>query len=525
MKIKKIVSLVLVFVIMAVLIVGVNASTVSTTQTGTIEDSGSCGANGDNVTYVFDSETGTLTISGTGEMMSYTLDTGLYSYRSTAPWNLLSYNINSVVINEGVTSIGDYAFYGNSFTKVKIPSSVTKIGDFAFYSSYKLTDVELPSSVTSIGSFAFALCAQLNNTELPSGIREIGSYAFYQCLSFTSVIIPSSVTSVGQNAFSDCGELTNLVVFPGSMCFGNAAFYGCYKLESAYIYGFNVKFSDDVFYGTDNVTVYGYLDSTSQTFASMYSHKFSALDNPLLRVIPNNTSISETEMLYEVPTTVSFSDISLPSVDKNVLIGLYNDYELAKPVDNVIQVEKGVNRVYSSWVNVGTLNEEADDDIGANVTTSGFDLYGAQLREKTNSWTAGLRFCTRVSKSLLSEITTKTSSDVECGYVLCKKDCIPANSELKVGMTTTDGKTVTGFAAPKKYYDGDTYFVYTAVILNIPDSMESTNIVARPFIKYTDVNGVLRYYYFTENGASNCGGGYYTSYEAVMDKHTAAQGQ
>ena len=171
--------------------------------------SGTCGAegNGSNLTWTLDSE-GLLTISGTGAMKDYAF------YSNKAPWSYQE--IRSAVIDNGVTSIGDYAFcHCDYLASVIIPNSVTSIGDSAFvYSS--LTSVTIPSSVTSIGGSAFQRCSSLTSVTIPDSVTSIGDHAFYDCTSLTSVTIPNSVTSIGGYAFRKCTSLTGIWVDEGS---------------------------------------------------------------------------------------------------------------------------------------------------------------------------------------------------------------------------------------------------------------------------------------------------------------------
>ena len=113
--------------------------------------SGTCG---DNLTWTLDSE-GTLTISGTGAMTDYIND-------SKAPWYSSCSSIKSAIIESGVTTIGESAFFDCSrLTSVTIPDSVTTIGERAFFRCYSLTSVTIPDSVTSIGSGRFDYCSSV----------------------------------------------------------------------------------------------------------------------------------------------------------------------------------------------------------------------------------------------------------------------------------------------------------------------------------------------------------------------------
>ena len=131
---------------------------------------GECGADGANVTYKLDTETGLLEISGTGAMTNYSYSSPWYSYRNY---------IKTVKIGDSVTSIGNYAFYNcSSLTSVEIPDSVTSIGERAFYYCRKLTSVTIPNSVTSIGDWAFRDCISLTSVEIPDSVTSIGNSAF-----------------------------------------------------------------------------------------------------------------------------------------------------------------------------------------------------------------------------------------------------------------------------------------------------------------------------------------------------------
>ena len=189
--------------------------------------SGTCGDNGSNVTWALDGE-GTLTISGTGEMDDYSLD--------GAPWYSRGDSVSRVIIEGGVTSIGDDAFFAcRSLKSVSIPNSVTSIGGGAFYNCSSLTNVTIGNSVTSIGGWAFSECSNLTSVSIPNSVTSIGNGAFYNCDSLKSVTIPNSVTSISDDAFGNCDSLKSVTIPDSVTSIGNYAFGGCGSLESVAI--------------------------------------------------------------------------------------------------------------------------------------------------------------------------------------------------------------------------------------------------------------------------------------------------
>ena len=222
-----------------------------------LDSSGSCG---ENVTYTFDESTGTLTISGTGDMENYAYDASPFYNNS---------DIKSVTIGKGVTSIGDDVFYKcTGLTSVTISDSVTSIGSYAF-SCTGLTSVTIPNGVTSIGDSAFEECTGLTNVEIPDRVTSVGDNAFYNCTGLTSVnissieawcnisfvgtnsnplyyakrlylngnlvttiTVPNSVTSIGSYAFYNCESLTSITIPNSVTSIGSNVFYNCTSLSS-----------------------------------------------------------------------------------------------------------------------------------------------------------------------------------------------------------------------------------------------------------------------------------------------------
>lgn len=195
----------------------------------TVEEiaSGSCGTH---ASWSLDSE-GTLVISGYGSMKGY--------YQSHGPWYDERSNIKKVVIGDGITKIGQYAFKDLSMlSEVEMQDSVDIIEQTAFYNCKMLETVTF-SGVSEIGGEAFRKCTKLKQIELPDTLQKIGSYAFGECSALRKIQIPQSVVSIGGGAFSGCTRLT-AVGFEASeenMTIGTRAFEDCSSLKEIEIPG------------------------------------------------------------------------------------------------------------------------------------------------------------------------------------------------------------------------------------------------------------------------------------------------
>lgn len=207
-------------------------------------ESGVCGADGDNLAW--DLTGGVLTVSGTGAMADYASAT-------PAPWDAYKASINSVVVNNGVTTVGNYAFYNiDAMTSVTMPNSVTTVGKYAFYGCDGLTAIEIPKGITSVGYRALDNCAHLSAVvwnakkcnykfEYPSHIKsytfgeEVETLATSCCdgmSELTSIVIPNSVTSIGYRAFTGCSKLASVTIGNSVTSIGDEVFWNCTALTS-----------------------------------------------------------------------------------------------------------------------------------------------------------------------------------------------------------------------------------------------------------------------------------------------------
>ena len=257
--------------------------------------SGTCG---ENVNWTLDGD-GTLFITGTGAMYNYK-----NSWGERAPWyeDYTDY-ITSVVISDGVTTVGDWAFYTcRKLSSVSLPDSLKSIGVRAFGETASLTSIELPSNLETIGDLAFCV-SMIRSITIPDSVTTIGDNAFLSAYKMTSVnlgngvetlgygvfsstaiesiVIPSSVKTIGDEAFDGCSSLTTVTISDGLESIGEECFLYCTKLKSINIPEGVTTIKDDAFYGCyalESITIPGsvqnmgvgvFRDCTSLTSATI----------------------------------------------------------------------------------------------------------------------------------------------------------------------------------------------------------------------------------------------------------------
>ncbi|MCR5522298.1 MAG: leucine-rich repeat protein [Clostridia bacterium] len=332
--------------------------------------SGKCG---ENVTFSLNDE-GTLTVSGTGEMMNYLSS-------SRVPWNWEHKSIKAVIIEQGITSIGDCAFSScNGLTEVTIPDSVTSIGDNAFYYCDGLTEVTIPDSVTSIGEYAFYGCTGLTEVTIGNGVTSIEEYAFAGCVGLTSIevdegntvyhssgnclietesktlilgcknsVIPddSSVTSIGYRAFYGCNGLTSITVPSSVTSIGDWAFSHCIGLSSVTIGNGVTSIGDDAFYWCQGLTEVTIPDSVT----SIGNSAFNSCTKLANVIIGNSVSVIGSNSFRDC----ALRKITIPRSVKEINIGAFQNCTSLKEVN--------YTGTKSEWdaVLIGASNEAITD--------------------------------------------------------------------------------------------------------------------------------------------------------------------
>lgn len=194
---------------------------------------------------------GTLTISGSGAMTDFTES-------DMAPWYELREEILRLSLPEGLTSVGELAFYGcENLSAVSLPDTVKRVGDYAFMDCTGLKMLNLGSGLTTIGEAAFSDCYSLATLSLPASLTTIGMKAFYRCESISAVTVPAGVKSLGTSAFAYCKSLVKATV-KASVELPDWLFYRCEKLSSVTLSGTVDAVGEDAFRGCSSLSTVNY---------------------------------------------------------------------------------------------------------------------------------------------------------------------------------------------------------------------------------------------------------------------------
>ncbi|MBQ1947139.1 MAG: leucine-rich repeat protein [Clostridia bacterium] len=240
---------------------------------------------------------------------------GVADYPSDYPWHDERSSITTVLITDGVPSIGNCAFDScSSLTKVTIPNSVSSIGEWAFSECDALRSIIIPDSTSSIGEYAFSNCSALNSVLLGKNVSSLGASAFSECEALTNIIIPDSLSRIAPHTFTNCGFLT--IYMPSSITnidpssFEETDIKMMYVTENSYAHTYAVK--NNIPYSFHNIPV---TDITlSQTTLNMIegsTHTLTAI------VTPANAS--------DTTVTWKSSDDSVVTVNDGIVTAISAD--------------------------------------------------------------------------------------------------------------------------------------------------------------------------------------------------------
>lgn len=235
-------------------------------------------------------------------------------------------NLQEAVLTDSIQRIGDSAFYScRGFESIILPESLISIGEYAFASCESLAEIEIPDSVESIGELAFSGCSSLEYVSGLNSVSNIGSDTFSYCTSITdlsfiegiasisdgmfiecdglkNVTIPSSVSSIGHMAFASCDNLENIIIPDSVTSISGDAFADCTALHNITIpagvasigeyalgYSYDVSGADTNYIPIEGFTIYGYAGTAAETYANKNSFNFVDLTDPEIAIIPEKT--------------------------------------------------------------------------------------------------------------------------------------------------------------------------------------------------------------------------------------------
>ncbi|MBQ6718919.1 MAG: leucine-rich repeat domain-containing protein [Oscillospiraceae bacterium] len=329
--------------------------------------SGSCGAN-----LSWTLSAGTLTISGSGDMTDFPEET-------KAPW---------------------YP-YRSEILRLQLPQGLTSVGELAFYDCFRLTVVDIPDSVRSIAEYAFASCENISLLDLGNSLETIDTGAFYGCSSIEAIRFPEVLKMIGKDAFYMCTKLSTVTIPTSVISIGSAAFAYCTSLIRADLECHITKLPDWLFFGCEvlstvilpeTISVVGH--STFQQCADLYYVSYSGdnvakseleamlnIDVPgfqttgsITSSIPNSTSTTTKESSNEdnsvviqdiivIENTNSTSNLTTEhtinpeksTISTNVTITVENEDGWQEAKHAVEEALKNHNNPYNTDAEVGNI--------------------------------------------------------------------------------------------------------------------------------------------------------------------------
>ncbi len=311
--------------------------------------------------YEYDLSTKTLTISGSGSTPTFTNSSSGSDAQPWFSWRSDG-SVEKIVVEEGVTALGSYCFYGVTADDISLPSTLTRIGSYAFAGNSSLETIDLVNVVT------------------------ISNNAFYNCTSLCQITIPSTVTSIGSSAFEGCSSLSNVEFssMKAEITLSSKAFLNCSSLKSmdvpryatlgSYSVGFQKASSGSIY---EDFTMGVFRDSKAYTYATKYYISYELLDS---MVIEEGDEIDGT--YYDDSLDEEISYYFTPTVDCQYVFSSSGDVDL----DCVLKNSDGEV--------IDSASDNSEDDLNftlsAYLTAGETYIYTVSSVYSTGSYTLSL---------------------------------------------------------------------------------------------------------------------------------------
>jgi len=342
------------------------------------ETSGNCG---DQLEWSFADHR--LTITGSGNMTDY-------NQIDLPPWYEFRDQIYYLSLPEGLTSVGNMAFYDcYNLTAISVPASVTNIGKMAFCQCRNVTILNLREGLLSIGRSAFEQCDGLQDLRLPNTVTTLGYHAFYNCTGLRYVTIPASVKEMDSGVFAYCKNLVRAEVDASLEVIPSWTFYGCDKLSSITLTEQTTATQTNAFTGCEKLnTVYypgteenaeqirdqiaadeesfGYFgEITNETSKTDVSSSSTTVGDSG-EVTVSNTTVNKTEGATVTTTTNTTTEENSKTATTEVTATVVTEEGWQQLIEAILAAQKELEKKESEGAETGKLDVDVyvTDDSG-----------------------------------------------------------------------------------------------------------------------------------------------------------------
>ena len=420
-------------------------------------EEGSCGAN-----LKWTLTDGVLKISGSGDMTDF-------NEADFAPWYGQHSVIRRVEIENGVTSVGDLAFYGlENLVSVSFSKDIVKIGNYAFTQCKSLKAVSFPQPLKTIGESAFEECESLVSATLPQGLETLKTRAFYRCYSLSSVTFPKSLKKIGSSTFAYCSSLMLAKIETEITSLPDWTFYGCTLLSTVYLPQTVTEIEDNAFKGCKNLSAVYYPGDTStgsKLTSEIKKDNPDFTDESLTYVAPpkNPTGYDSAEKDGKTETKknefTQSENADITSSEKNTSEVGSSDSKSETTISAVVKNDEGFSEVIDKIKDVDKKRpEDETTPIKADIVLTDTDtVNGDKLKDLAG-------------KNVSLEITNKNGSvsGIDCSTL--EKDKISGNVNLSYEVkentapTESEKKTIGDSESYKVSFNGDVGFKFSPKI-------------------------------------------------------------